>query len=63
MGMTNTTWTVNVQPVGESQTPSVSHHFDTKREALKFIGSLGKLSLISRVGRSTYSVRPKNLKK
>ena len=62
MGM-NTTWTVNVQSAGESQAPSVSHHFDTKREALTFIRSLGKIAMISRVGRSTYSVRPKSTKK
>ena len=52
-------WIVNVQASGDRPGPSVGHSFETKREARKYVASLGKLSLDAKVGSRTYSVRVK----
>lgn len=52
-------WLVRVQASGERPAPSVEHQFTFKNEALGYMQSLGKLALIAKVGRRTYSVRPK----
>ncbi len=52
-------WIVRVQASGDRPGPSVEHQFGTKREALGYITSLGRLSLMTKIGRRTYSVRKK----
>lgn len=52
-------FTVRIQPTGERPGPSREEKYETKREALEAIQRLGKLALISKVSRRTWSVRQK----
>ena len=53
------TFVVRIHPNGEKPLPSREQTFDTKREALTFIGSLGELSFIQKVAPRVYSLRVK----